>query len=52
MTPEQFQFLQEQLFLAFGPLFPWLFVAMLVSGMFSGLMIFALVLLRGINWQI
>jgi hypothetical protein len=48
MTPEQFLLLQQQLWLAFGPLVPWLLVALLVGGILTGLMIFALVMIRGI----
>jgi hypothetical protein len=49
MTPDQFIFLQDQLWNAFGPLIPWLIVGLVAGGIYTGLMIFALMLLRGID---
>ena len=48
MTADQFNDLLINLVWVFGPLVPWLVIAYLVGSFFSGIMIFALVLLREI----
>ena len=48
MSADQFIFLQQQLWIAFGPLIPWVIVGIVALGFYVGLMVFALRLIRSI----